>query len=268
MEQKNRILAVTPGEYEEVRRRYPTFPMGLAQLAYRISAGGRLLRDSRSPANLRGGILVLCDMGFHAQTLGIPTLLRDLLAEIAGRGYEGVAADFSASLSAPLAAFLQELDRTLHDRGIPLWVNESCRNHVTHARLLIQAAATAGSLEAMLRQRCERYGTERVTAELVPLRLDFALPAADSQGQVLSRAELETLITELRPQPYFSSELCAKYFTYMSPERQAHFVLFDDGDTLAEKCRLAEKLGISHVFALYAEVENLLDVLVREGNEG
>lgn len=262
MEQKNRILAVTPHEYEQLRRRYPAFPMGLAQLAYRISSGGRLLRDSRSPANLRGGILVLGDMGFQADTLSIPTLLRDVLAEIAGRGYEGVAADFTSGSCASLAAFLTELDRILYERGIPLWVSESSSRHVTHARLLIQAAATAGSLEAMLEERCARYGAHRVTAELIPLRMDFTLPAADSQGRTLSRGELETLIAELRPQPYFSAELCAKYFTYMSPERQAHFVLFDDGDTLAEKCRLAEKLGISHVFALYAEVESMLDALI------
>lgn len=264
MEQKNRILAVTPGEYEELRRRWPAFPMGLAQLAYRISSGGRLLRDSRSPATLRGGILVLCDMGFTAPTLNVPTLLRDLLAEISNRSYEGVAADFSPTLSQPLAALLPELDRVLHEHGVPLWVNESAAAHVQHARLLVPASATAGSLETLLRTHCQRYGAQRVTAELIPLRMDFTLPAANASGSRLTREQLEALIEELHPQPYFSAELCAKYFTYMSPSRQAHFVLFDDGDTLTEKCRLAARLGIEYVFALYAEVEAMLDIIIRE----
>ena len=65
----------------------------------------------------------------------------------------------------------------------------------------------------------------------------------------------------LEPSVFFSPQLCARYFTYMSRDTGAHFVLFDDGETLKKKQELALSLGIQRFFWVYPEVEELCDEL-------
>ena len=70
----------------------------------------------------------------------------------------------------------------------------------------------------------------------------------------MSARELEELKQSLSPSIFFSGELCARYFTYMSRENGAHFVLFDDGDTLRRKTDVARRLGIRTFLAPWAEL--------------
>ena len=70
----------------------------------------------------------------------------------------------------------------------------------------------------------------------------------------LSRRELEEKLEQLHPSVFFSHELCARYFTYMSRESGAHFVLFDDRDTLRKKLEVAQELGITSAVAALPEV--------------
>ena len=64
-------------------------------------------------------------------------------------------------------------------------------------------------------------------------------------------------MTRLEPRVHFSQELCAHYFTYMSRETGAHFILFDDENSLRKKRELAREVGIQRFFWLYPEVEEL-----------
>jgi hypothetical protein len=59
----------------------------------------------------------------------------------------------------------------------------------------------------------------------------------------------------LRPAVFFSRELCARYYTYASRENGAHFVLFDDGDTLGRKAEVARQAGIHTFLTPWAEAE-------------
>ena len=70
----------------------------------------------------------------------------------------------------------------------------------------------------------------------------------------LTEEELEQLKQRLAPSIFFSGDLCARYFTYMSRDNGAHFVLFDDGDTLRHKVEVARELGIRTFLAPWAEV--------------
>lgn len=65
----------------------------------------------------------------------------------------------------------------------------------------------------------------------------------------------------LRPAVFYSSELCARYFTYMSRESGAHFVLFDDGDTLRRKMEVARKQGVTRFMVPWAEAADHADQL-------
>lgn len=83
---------------------------------------------------------------------------------------------------------------------------------------------------------------------------DFFLPSPTGSGVPLSRRELEEKLEQLHPSVFFSHELCARYFTYMSRESGAHFVLFDDRDTLRKKLEVAQELGITSAVAALPEV--------------
>ena len=93
---------------------------------------------------------------------------------------------------------------------------------------------------------------------------DFFLPSPTGSGVPLSRRELEEKLEQLHPSVFFSPDLCAHYFTYMSRETGAHFILFDDGESLEKKRTLAQELGISRFFLLYPEIAEFLPRLVRQ----
>ena len=59
---------------------------------------------------------------------------------------------------------------------------------------------------------------------------------------------------------FFSQELCARYFTY-TRNREIHFVLFDDADTMTQKMNTAAGMGFSTAFLMYPEVRDLLPKL-------
>ena len=96
-------------------------------------------------------------------------------------------------------------------------------------------------------------------------REDFFLPATRGVGHPISQEELRQLRRRLEPSVFFSPHLCARYFTYMSRETGAHFVLFDDRETLEKKRTLALELGIRRFFLLYPEIADLWEVPSQEG---
>ena len=82
------------------------------------------------------------------------------------------------------------------------------------------------------------------------------LEASREREEAQSR-ELEEKLEQLHPSVFFSHELCARYFTYMSRESGAHFVLFDDGATLRRKLEAAQSLSIRTVLAPWQEIADV-----------
>ena len=62
---------------------------------------------------------------------------------------------------------------------------------------------------------------------------------------------------------FFSPDLCAHYFTYMSRQNGAHFVLFDDAGSIRKKLQVARNLGISSAVLAYPQVDDLLPELLK-----
>ena len=89
---------------------------------------------------------------------------------------------------------------------------------------------------------------------------DFYLPSPTGSGHPLSPAQLESLKARLSPSIFFSSDLCARYFTYRRGG-QTHFVLFDDAGTLRRKIEMGQALGIREGFVMLPEVEDLTGFL-------
>ena len=237
------FLIPVPPRHLSVLRSWDVTP---AHLAYRIGPGPRLLRAD-TPSLPRGGLMYLDHRGYDG--LGSPdALLQEVLRECRRQDHAGVILAFDRPLP-PLERLAARLDEQLRRSGRTLYVTEIFAHHAPGARVMIPSALSGGSLSQRLSEACRSFGAERTVLALDRVAEDFSLPAPTGSGTPLTREELSRQIDRLRPSIFFSPELCARYFTYMSREGSAHFVLFDDSDTLRRKTDTARQLGI-HTFLL------------------
>ncbi len=217
-----------------------------AHLAYRLGPGPHLFRAD-SAALPKGGLMVVDDRDFDGLGSTGP-LCQEILRECQARGFSGAVLDFENRLP-PLEQVAGHLDERFARRSWSLYVTEQYGPYAPHARVIIPSALSGGSLQRRLEEALERFGESRVALALELCAEDFPLPSPTGSGHPLLPQELEDLKRRLSPSIFFSGELCARYFTYMSRDSGAHFVLFDDGDTLRRKIEVAKKLGI-HIFLI------------------
>lgn len=212
-----------------------------AHLAYRVGRGPHLFR-SGGGVPPQGGVMVLDCSGFDG--FGPPEpFCQEVVRECLARGFSGAVLDFEVRLP-PLEQMAARLDDSFARRGWTLYVPEGYGACAPHARVMIPSALSGGSLSLRLEEAGERFGRRRVALALEKTAEDFFLPSPSGGGTPLTQEELTALLDRLRPSVFYSRELCARYFTYMSRETGAHFVLFDDGDTLARKVETARAAGV------------------------
>ena len=229
-----------------------------AHLAYRIGPGPHLYRsDGTHP--LRGGMMVLGDGDWDGSGPH-ETLCQEVLRECAARNFSGVVLDFERRLP-PLEKLAARLDGLFARQGLALLVPEGYGMCAPNAKVMIPSSLSGGSLSLRLEEAGERFGRDRVVLALEKAAEDFFLPSPTGCGIPLTGEELEERMTRLRPAVFFSHELCARYFTYMSRDSGAHFVLFDDGETLRRKVDVAHRAGITTFAAPWAQVEEHASLL-------
>ena len=244
-------LAVTPGEYQSAVKYSRLF----AHVAYRIGPESQLLRQSLL-LQTRGGLLALGD--WDAPPISAPeALCAGILRECARRSYTGVLLDFEARPTDDRKVFAGMLAQHLRKTRRTLYVPESCA--VPGAVPLICTALSGGSLQERLRDALQQY-SGRAALLVERVRMDFTLPARTGEGTPLTALELEALMERESPSVFFSQDLCARYFTY-TQGGQGHFVLFDDGETIAHKLRTGTALGFSAAFLCFSQVQDLLPSL-------
>lgn len=247
-------LAVTPKELQAAGR----FTRSFAHVAYRIGTDSTLLRQDLL-LQTRGGLLSVSDR--DAPRIEAPeSLCAAVLRECGRRSYTGVVLDFEEPSTEDRLAFVEQLERTLNRNRKGLYLPERYARAAPGATVLVDAAVSGGSYEEHLREAVAQRGPERTALDVERLRMDFHLPARTGQGRPMTGPELAALMEAEAPSVFFSQPLCARYFTY-TQGKDAHFVLFDDGDTLARKLRLANGLGVSAAFLMYPEVEDILPKL-------
>ena len=144
------------------------------------------------------------------------------------RGFTGVVCDFESGRIPPLEQVVQELGNQCFRRSWTLLVPEQYGHCSPHAQVCICSALSGGTLVQRLREAQERFGRDRVVLALQRVAEDFFLPSPTGSGTPLTQEELRERIQQQQPSIFFSHELCARYFTYMSRESGAHFVLYDD----------------------------------------
>ncbi len=233
-------------------------PVG--HIAYRVGPGARLLRAG-IPLSLRGGLMVVDSGGFDgAGDNG--SFCQQVERECLSRGFDGVILDFEGPRRAALCPIVEQLGRRTHRRGWPLYVTAEYGDCSDQARVIIPSALSGGSLEQRLREAAERFGSGRVALGVQRTAEDFALPAAEGSGTPLSREQLHSQTEAHRMSVFFSEELCAYYFTYLSRQRGAHFVLFDTAASIVKKLELARRLHLCAALLTWPEVDDILpDIL-------
>lgn len=250
------ILAVSPADTR------PAASMGvpLAHMAYRVGGGPHLFR-ANMPVSVRGGLMVIDDAGFDALGEATP-FCHEVMRECAARGFDGVVCNFISRPLNVLGRIVAELGELTYKRGWPLYVTEPYARFSDKTKVLISSALSGGSLRQRLSEAVQQHSAARVALSVERLAQDFFLPSPSGQGAPLSMEELKRRMEELSPSVFFSNELCAHYFTYMSPKSGAHFILFDDAPSIRRKLQLARSLDISDALLYYTQLSDLLpDVL-------
>lgn len=233
-----------------------TLGVPVAHMAYRVGGGPHLYR-SNMPVTIRGGLMVIDDTGFDGQGES-SAFCQEVMRECGARNFDGVVCDFEARPFSILGKIVAELGELIHRRGWPMYVTESYAHFSDKTKVLIPTALSGGSLRQRLQEATEQYGAGRVALAVERVAQDFFLPSPNGQGSPLTQEELEKRVERLSPSIFFSNELCAYYFTYMSPQNGAHFILFDNAASIRKKLQVARSLDITDALIPYPQVIDLL----------
>lgn len=256
MDETKLILTSPP----DTARAATAFGLPVGHMAYRIGPGARLLRANIS-INLRGGLMVVDSTAFDGR--GDPALFcQQVVRECAARGYDGAILDFEGQPYPLLGQIVQRLGGMFTRRSWPLYVTEAYANYSDQTRIIIPSALSGGSLSKRLEEVTERYGAHRIALGIQRTAEDFTLPAPNGCGTALTREELQQRIQTRGASIFFSDELCAHYFTYMSRQSGAHFVLFDNAASIRKKIRIARQFGLYACILAWPEVDDILQSIL------
>lgn len=262
---------------EEAREAAP-FQKPLAHAAYRVGEGSILLsralmptcghsaqRSARGKLPNRGGLLVLSDRA--APPVHQPEALSGaILRECVRREYSGVVLDFEHTHREDLRRLTSVLSRQCAASRRTLFVPEACAATAEHRVVIVNTAVSGGSFEEHIRAACNQWGAQRVVLDVQRLCMNFRLPARDGQGTPLTPEAFSTLRAAHQRTVFFSHDLCARYFT-CGDSGEGHFVLFDDADTLRQKLRLGQRLGVTAAFFQWQEIRDIADGLFRRNQQ-
>lgn len=253
MQEDTKLILTAP---PAAAREASSHGLPVGHMAYRVGPGAHLLR-ANIPINLRGGLMVVDGSGFDGRG-DAGSFCQQVLRECSARGFDGVILDFEGQPHPLLGQIVNRLGGLLSRRGWPLYVTEEYAGFSDQARVIIPSALSGGSLSQRLSEAAERYGAKRVALGVQRSAEDFTLPAPNGSGVPLSRQELARRIESRGAAIFFSDELCAHYFTYMSRQSGAHFVLFDNAGSIRKKLQIARNLGLCACILAWPEVEDIL----------
>ena len=257
MSDETRLLLTTPPDSAPSAT---AFGLPVGHMAYRVGPGAHLLR-SNIPINLRGGLMVVDGTTFDGR--GDPvSFCQQMVRECSARGFDGAILDFEGQPYPLLGQAIQRLGGMFTRRGWPLYVTEAYADYSDQTRIIIPSALSGGSLSKRLEEATARYGAHRIALGIQRSAEDFTLPSPSGCGLRLTPEELNQRIRARGPAIFFSDELCAHYFTYMSRQSGAHFVLFDNAASIRKKIQIARQFGLCACILAWPEVEDIVsDIL-------
>lgn len=230
------LLAAAPEQLPRAMRWNAT-PV---HLAYRADGEGRLLRPDTAHS-VRGGLMFLPGPPPLRASQGA-RLCRALLQECVRAESAGLVIDADPRTPG-VGEFLALLEQGLTHSGRTLYLPEVFAEAFPRCRVLVCSALSGGDLRSRLELAVLRWGADRAVLAVEPAAEQFSLPCPSGCGTPLEAQELEQLRRRLQPRVFFSPDLCAHYFTFLSPQQEPCFVLFDDRNSLRRKVELARQAG-------------------------
>lgn len=224
-----------------------TWGLPLAHMAYQLDETGQLCQAPLPPHG-KGGLMLVGVPTSPAGQCDPRRAVRDILTVCQGRGFGGVILDLEQPPTRFLSQLICGLEEGLTQRKRTLFLPESYGNYSDRASIYLTSAHLRRFFAAAVGGGHRHLRPPPAGSRLRRARDDFFLPSVKGQGRPISQETLERLQRRLNPSVFFSPDLCAHYFTYMSRETGAHFILFDDGESLEKKRTLAQELGISRFF--------------------
>lgn len=257
MEEETRLILTAP---PTAAREASAYALPIGHMAYRIGCGTQLLR-ANIPVSLRGGLMVVDDSSFDGRG-DCSVFCQQVVRECSVRGFDGVILDFEGSPHPLLGQIVNRLASLTVRRGWPLYVTEQFAEFSPHARVIIPSALSGGSLFQRLSEAVERYGAGRVALGIQRTAEDFTLPSPTGSGRPLTREELARKLQSRGAAIFFSDELCAHYFTYMSHREGAHFVLFDNAASIKKKISIARSMSLAACIFTWSEVDDIIGNII------
>ena len=233
----------------------------LAHMAFQIGPEGRL-HQAPLPPDVTGGLMLVGMPEAPKGDADPRRTVQEILSVCQARAFIGVVLDLEEQPSPYITQLIEALEAGLARNRRGLFLPESYANFSQRTFLYLSSAISGGSLRQRLKSAVDAYGADRLALSLHRAREDFFLPSPTGAGRPLSQEELRQRMARLDPRVHFSQDLCAHYFTYMSRETGAHFILFDDEKSLGKKREIAQEVGIQRFFWLYPVVEEFRPQLV------
>lgn len=203
------------------------------------------------PVCVRGDLLGIADRGSKVRSPSSFAASAVSLAQ--SRGCDGILADFQRRA---LAETVSALDENCHRCGLSFWIPVELIEHAPHAICIAETAISGGSLTKRFSSLCEKYGSNRVAAQLIRACARFSIPSSTPDGEPMDFDQAESFRRQMGAVPFFSRELCAKYYT-CTLDGTARFVLFDDAETLRAKQAALRAIGVTRQLVVYPDAELL-----------
>jgi len=169
----------------------------------------------------------------------------DILRECRRRGLDTVLAGFGRFPALDTLRFCDGLLR----HGITPILSEESWVSGCGAELLISTALSGGTLEERIRLARDRCPA--LCLDFQRMHHRFPLPCPSGEGEELSPEELAEILRK-GGEPWLSRELRCKALSLGEGE-EAAMLLYDDGESLREKVRLAAELSVRRGFFLWPE---------------
>lgn len=250
------IIAAPPSAVREAT----AYALPVAHMAYRIGQNLQLLR-ANIPINLRAGLMMICCSGFDGHG-DVINFCRQVIRECSIRNFDGIVLDFEGSAHPLLGQVVSKLGAITAQRNWPLFVPEEYAAFSDHTKIMISSALSGGSLQQRISDAVTQFNPRRIALCVQQVAEDFTLPAPSGCGTPLTQEELKRLIQTRGASVYFSTELCAHYFTYVSRQNGAHFVLFDNAGSLRKKIQTAKQFNLHSCILAWPEVKDIMDTIL------
>ena len=218
-------------------------------MCYRIGRDGRLyIAENAAPT---GGIMA-AEFRDPCPKNSMSALCDSLIRECSRRSFSGIYLDIPAEQTGFITEEAAFIAARISKANLRIYIPHHLPIKNAGVKAVIGTAVSGGTYEGYLSSAIKRYGAENLALEADLIMSDFTLPDRSGRGKTLTKDEFRKLYSIWGKNSFFSKELKAYYFNYVSNEK-THFVLYETSQSIKAKLSAANKMGINTAFLYYPD---------------